>query len=262
MSPQTVDGMHCTMCERGKKAHIQSHSHPLPMPPETQQEVSALLVECLSLSTESCLEPQGNSAATTLFLQLRKHAKLLKEVGRLGSVPLEPISGAPTVLKGGSFWGGQNVSPSPFYTPLLFGTELPKADGCADSLQIRADLRSSQRANQKQLSSAGVREGLCCPLLAPQESAEGIYFIRFIFTHYFFGPIREGRRRTVRAQVQMRDRDIGQDPNYGSMADIGSEVTTKLYCFGIWPPNHDMTGTELHLSYFKSIMVGSWQRFG
>lgn len=116
MSPQTVDGMHCTMCERGKKVHIQSHSHPLPMPPETQQEVSALLVECLSLSTESCLEPQGNSAATTLFLQLRKHAKLLKEVGRLGSVPLEPISGAPTVLKGGGavFEGGRTSRPRLF----------------------------------------------------------------------------------------------------------------------------------------------------
>lgn len=104
---------------------------------------------------------------------------------------------------GGSFWGGQNVSPSPFYTPLLFGTELPKADGCADSLQIRADLRSSQRANQKQLSSAGVREGLCCPLLAPQESTDGIYFIRFIFTHYFFGHIREGRRR-ARSELRFR----------------------------------------------------------
>lgn len=93
MSPQTIDGMHSTMCERGKQVHIQSRSQSLPVPPETQQEVSALLVERLSLSTESCLQPQGN---TTLFLQLRKHAKLLEEVGRLGSVPLEPISGAPT----------------------------------------------------------------------------------------------------------------------------------------------------------------------
>lgn len=89
-------------------------------------------------------------------------------------------------LKGGRFGGGQNVSPSPFYTPLLFGTELPKADGCADSLQIRADLRSSQRPNQKQLNSARVRERLCWPLLAFQKSAEGIYFIRFIYTYAFF----------------------------------------------------------------------------
>lgn len=80
------------------------------MPPETQQEVSGLLVERLSLSTESWLLPQGNSAATSLFLQLRKHAKLLEEDGRLGSVPLEPISGAPTDLKGGRFGGAERLA--------------------------------------------------------------------------------------------------------------------------------------------------------
>lgn len=84
-------------------------------------------------------------------------------------------------LEGGQIGGGglQNVSPSPFYTPLLFGTELPKADGCADSLQIRADLRSSQWSNQKQLSSSRLTEGLCCPLLVPQESAGGNFFYLF-----------------------------------------------------------------------------------
>lgn len=94
----------------------------------------------------------------------------------------------------GAGLGGQNVLPSPFYTPLLFGTKLPKADGCADSLQIRADLRSSQRPNQKQLSLAGLKEGLCCPLLAPQENVEGIYFIRFIYTRDFFGQKGEEER--------------------------------------------------------------------
>lgn len=104
MSPQTTGGMHCTMCDKRQES---PHSHPFPVPPETQQRVSGLLVERLSLSTESCLQPHGNSAATSLFLQLQKHATLLEEVGRLGSIPLEPISGVPTDLKGGRFGGAE-----------------------------------------------------------------------------------------------------------------------------------------------------------
>lgn len=204
--------------EANKSTFSRIHT-PLLVPPETRQEVSALLVERLSpasgeRSRHSPLPPASKTCKAT----------------RGGWLAWQRPSGtnfwSSDGLEGGQVSGGrQNVSPSPFYAPLLFGTELPKADGCADSLQIRADLRSSQRPNQKQLSSAGLREGLCCPLLAPGESAGGIYFIRFIYTHDIFGHVREGRRRKVRAQVQIRVR--------GSMSVPGSRVTAKLYCFGI-----------------------------
>lgn len=111
ISPQTVDGMPCTMCERGKKVHIQSRSTP---PSHASRDSAGGF--CSSCRTSqhclrSCLQPQGNTATTTLFLQLRKHVKLLEEVGRLGSVPLEPISGALMVLKGGRFggWEGRGL---------------------------------------------------------------------------------------------------------------------------------------------------------